>query len=958
MARYQIVQREYIPEHNLEVLNNTLNKRSELHNQAVKATSELKTAIANLNLNESEEPFRQQLVVDIENTLNANKSLGDYAGAYDDMIKISGDIASNPALISKLKAQQDYQNFITQIDARQDLPQHYKDYYKEQNKYYEGEYDEQGNWVKSTKWEPTKTAAVNVDKNKIFDEALKRITPDKGTFQINTWIDKNGNIVDKYQPDAKLVRYNTATYTYEEVKAEEIRKAIDDVIAANPLYADSLRQDYEIAKYDLIKGNKDALFNVDNGTGGPITFDQFVNRMFDDSVKSKAYKYTEWKKDDFNKYLHKELNAINGAASPTSPNSPYTNIGETAIYKDQSNIINFANVKKGNDEIKHDLSTLKYIPDNIINQTTLTNLDGFKKNLTNLLAQGALTKQQYDEALSTFNNKRFQYREELHNSKKYNDAKKGTREYDANEFYADFLYGELKPESERTPFYNRLCNEWATIEHALFGDDGEKLYIQFGNSAVLEDFKHRIKDANLEGYVDYSDDGAYINRSNNNLVPTIAGLYLQSMQEGYSGKPLRKLWNRITGQNSNTGDIIYRINDDGSYKHLHDNSLKLDNDIENIFTTLRPWGSFGGFNNNLADIISSVTPTTLKQSILLRGALPEQIAASNRFGQIMATIPGLSQLKGLTQHGLIYDSRDVLGASVKFMGRVNSYDDKQQIIESPIPNLSYNAGTPEGIIADAKIRQGDYEDLTERNGLEKQVFDSKKALFNQLKASGLYNMQVKMQDENGIMQTIMNADELKKIQDALVKADPSNDQNIATIELDRSTGRYIAKAKFVSKNGENDYNTYVLYLDDKENNYLRDLNNDPIMIGYGKIDNARISGQDVFLGTFNDTDIFAQPVEGGTGFRITDDTLSENYNIIGNNNITSLQQVAYFNQIFNTYGGTTDLTNQVLQYLPHMANILGISLEDKQSCMKILESLNDNFGIIISEDIINQIWEQ
>lgn len=924
MTKYQIVQREYIPEHNLEILNNTLNKRSELHNKAIKANSELKTAIANLNLNESEESFRQQLVADIENVLNTNKSLGDYAGAYDDMIKISGDIASNPALISKLKAQQDYQNFITQIDTRQDLPQHYKDYYKEQNKYYEGEYDEQGNWVKGTKWEPTKTAAVNVDKNKIWEEALKRITPDKGTFQINTWIDRNGNIVNKYQPDAKLVRYNTATYSYEEVKAEEIRKAINDVIAANSLYADSLRQDYEIAKHDLIKGNKDALFNVDNGTGGPISFDDFVNRMFDDSVKSKAYRHTEWKKDDFNKHLHKELNAINGVTSSTSPNSPYTNIGETTIYKDQSNIINFANVKKGNDEIKNDLSALNYIPDNIINQTTLANLDGFKKNLANLLVQGELTKQQYDEALSTFNHKRFQYIEELHNNKKYNDAKKGTKEYDANEFYADFLYGELKPKSERTPFYNRLYNDWITIEHALFGDNGKKLYIQFGNSAVLKDFKHRIKDANLEGYVNYSDDGVYIDRSNNNLVPTISSIYLQSMQEGYKGKPLRKLWNRIAGQNSNTGDIIYRVNDDNSYEHLHNTSLK------NILT----------------------------QNIITMGALPEQLAASNIFGNIMGTIPGTSQLKGLLQHGFMYDSRDVLGASVKFMGRVNSYNDKPQIIESPIPNLSYNAGTPEGIIADAKIRQGDYADLTERNGLEKQVFDSKKALFNQIKASGLYNMQVKMQDENGIMQTIMNADELKKIQDALVKADPSNDQNIATIELDRSTGRYVAKAKFISKNKENDYSTYVLYLDDKENNYIRALNNDPMMIGYSKIDNARISNQDIFLGTFNGTDIFAQPVDEGTTFKITDDTLSENYNIIGNDNVTSLQQVAYFNQLFDIYGGKADLTQQVLQYLPHMAHVLNVDIEDRKSCMKILESLYDNFGIEISEDIINQIWEQ
>ena len=219
-------------------------------------------------------------------------------------------------------------------------------------------------------------------------------------------------------------------------------------------------------------------------------------------------------------------------------------------------------------------------------------------------------------------------------------------------------------------------------------------------------------------------------------------------------------------------------------------------------------------------------------------------------------------------------------------------------------------------------------------------------------------MQVKMQDENGIMQPIINQDELAKIQKALVRSDPSNDQNIATIELDRSTGRYVAKVKFVEKVDDNTYNPYILYLDDKENNYISALNNDPVMIGYGKIDNARMSNQDVFLGTFDGTDIFAQPVEGGTAFRITDDTLSENWNIIGNDDVTSLQQVAYFNQIFSMYGGRDDLTQQVLQYLPHMAHILGIDLEDKVSCMKILDSLNDNFGIVVSEDIINQIWEQ
>lgn len=926
MKQFQVINREYIPEFNLELYGNMLEKRSTLHNEAVKANSELKNTIAQLNLNEAEDGFRAKLIADVQKTLTENASLGDYAASYDDMIRVSGDIVSNPALISKLKAQQDYQTFQAKIDARTDLPQHYKDYFKAQNKYYEGEYDANGNWIKGTKWEPTKTAAVSVDINKIWEEALKRISPDKGTFQINTWIDANGNVVDKYQPNAKLVRYNTATYTYEEVKKEDIEAAIDEVIKANPIYMDSLKQDWEIAKYDLLHGNKDAVFDVNNGTGGPITFDQFVDRLFDESARTKAYRYTEWKKDDFNKNLHKHLNAIGGANAVTTPNSPYTNIGETAIFKDNTNVINFANVKKGNDEIKKALSDLTYIPDSVISQTNLTNFDGFKKDIDNLLSKGTINQEQYDNALRTFKNKQFQYKEEIHNNRKYNDAQKGTKGYDANEFYADLLYGQFKNESERTPFYNRLVKEWSTINNALFGENGDKLYIQFGNSAVLENFKQKIRDNNFEDYVDYSEDGVYLNRSDNNIVPIISGLYLQSMQEGYKGKPLRKFWNRIAGNNSNNGDVIFRVDENNKFEHLHGNDI---------------------FSSNFYD-----------QSFISRGALPESVASSNIFGKIMSTIPGTSQIKGLTQYGIMYDSRDVMSHGVKFLNRINNYDDKRIITESPIYNLSYNAGTVEGIIADAKIQQGNYADLTERGKLEKQVFDSKKALFNQVKASGLYGMQVKMQDENGIMQPIINQDELAKIQKALVRSDPSNDQNIATIELDRSIGRYVAKVKFVEKVDDNTYNPYILYLDDKENNYISALNNDPVMIGYGKIDNARMSNQDVFLGTFDGTDIFAQPVEGGTAFRITDDTLSENWNIIGNDDVTSLQQVAYFNQIFSMYGGRADLTQQVLQYLPHMAHILGIDLEDKLSCMKILDSLNDNFGIVVSEDIINQIWGQ
>ena len=167
MKTYQHRDIEYVEPVNLDILHNTLSNLETTHQATVKATSELKTAIANLDLNEAEDGFRNQLLMDIENTIDNNSRYGNLAGAYDDITKIQGDIAGNPALISKLKAQQNYKQFVAEIDARQDLPEHYKEYYKRINPYKEGIYDEQGNWIQGTKWEPTKKAALNISKDKI-----------------------------------------------------------------------------------------------------------------------------------------------------------------------------------------------------------------------------------------------------------------------------------------------------------------------------------------------------------------------------------------------------------------------------------------------------------------------------------------------------------------------------------------------------------------------------------------------------------------------------------------------------------------------------------------------------------------------------------------------------------------------------------------------------------------------
>ena len=117
MKIYQIIESPFVAPVDLQTLNTAYNNLQTRHDEAIKATSELKTAVANLDLNEAEEDFRQKLISDIEYTIGSNTAYGNSASAYDDIMKLSGDIASNTALIGRLKAQQAYTAYKNQVDS-------------------------------------------------------------------------------------------------------------------------------------------------------------------------------------------------------------------------------------------------------------------------------------------------------------------------------------------------------------------------------------------------------------------------------------------------------------------------------------------------------------------------------------------------------------------------------------------------------------------------------------------------------------------------------------------------------------------------------------------------------------------------------------------------------------------------------------------------------------------------
>ena len=102
MKSFVNIQQPHIPSYNLEVVSNAYNKLNEGHIQAIQAQSELQSAIAQLDLNETEEDFRQSLVNEINQTVQDNTRYNNAYFALPDIIAKAGNINSNPELIGRL----------------------------------------------------------------------------------------------------------------------------------------------------------------------------------------------------------------------------------------------------------------------------------------------------------------------------------------------------------------------------------------------------------------------------------------------------------------------------------------------------------------------------------------------------------------------------------------------------------------------------------------------------------------------------------------------------------------------------------------------------------------------------------------------------------------------------------------------------------------------------------------
>lgn len=239
---------------NLDAFIKSLDKIDERAKQALAQRTQIAVALGQLNLNSNDEEFRANYIRDIQQQLDEAAVGGDYSQTLQQATLLAGKVASDPAIIGRVKANAAYEEFKKNIQNRNDITQDVKDYALANNPYhYEDKYDEQGHLIGGSTWEPNKTPVSTVDLSNLMTKAKQWVAVHKGSGVNDIkFVDADGNLTSDPGKNFYGLAYKKSG-SWEYVSEKDLNDALKSAIDTTPGARASLQQDYEVA---LWKYNK------------------------------------------------------------------------------------------------------------------------------------------------------------------------------------------------------------------------------------------------------------------------------------------------------------------------------------------------------------------------------------------------------------------------------------------------------------------------------------------------------------------------------------------------------------------------------------------------------------------------------------------------------------------------------------------------------------------------------
>ena len=239
---------------NVEAFTNALNKIDEKAKESLQTQNQIKMALANLDINAAEDSWKAGYVRNIQNQLDDAAMYGDYSRSLNTARELAGQVASDPAVLGRVRAQAAYKTFMDNLDKRQDITQDVKDWAKDNNPYhYQDQVDKEGHIIGGTNWEPNRTPVSTVDLSNLMTKAKQWVAVHKGNGVSDIkFVDADGNLTSDPSKNVYGLAYKKSG-SWEYVSEKDLNDALNSAIDTTPGARASLQQDYDVA---LWKYNK------------------------------------------------------------------------------------------------------------------------------------------------------------------------------------------------------------------------------------------------------------------------------------------------------------------------------------------------------------------------------------------------------------------------------------------------------------------------------------------------------------------------------------------------------------------------------------------------------------------------------------------------------------------------------------------------------------------------------
>ena len=239
---------------NVEAFTNALNKIDEKAKESLQTQNQIKMALANLDINAAEDSWKAGYVRNIQNQLDDAAMYGDYSRSLNIARELAGQVASDPAVLGRVRAQAAYKTFMDNLDKRQDITQDVKNWAKDNNPYhYQDQVDKEGHIIGGTNWEPNRTPVSTVDLSNLMTKAKQWVAVHKGNGVSDIkFVDAAGNLTSDPGKNVYGLAYKKSG-SWEYVSEKDLNDALTSAIDTTPGARASLQQDYEVA---LWKYNK------------------------------------------------------------------------------------------------------------------------------------------------------------------------------------------------------------------------------------------------------------------------------------------------------------------------------------------------------------------------------------------------------------------------------------------------------------------------------------------------------------------------------------------------------------------------------------------------------------------------------------------------------------------------------------------------------------------------------